>query len=90
MIQYIIYSSSINTVMLNILFSLDYHYLIELPLIPIFYSYFSKDAAALVLGAPGAPMDVACHDANKDYVIVSWKPPNTASEAPVIGYFVDK
>ncbi|XP_040205741.1 myomesin-2 isoform X2 [Rana temporaria] len=51
---------------------------------------FVADAAALVLGAPGAPMDVECHDANKDYVIVSWKPPNTASEAPVIGYFVDK
>uniref|UniRef100_A0A8C5MUJ2 Myomesin 2 n=1 Tax=Leptobrachium leishanense TaxID=445787 RepID=A0A8C5MUJ2_9ANUR len=51
---------------------------------------FVADAAALVAGAPGAPMDLNCHDANKDYVIVSWKPPNTASEAPVIGYFVDK
>ncbi|XP_068137448.1 myomesin-2 isoform X2 [Hyperolius riggenbachi] len=51
---------------------------------------FVADAAALVAGAPGAPMDVECHDANKDYVIVSWKPPNTASEAPVIGYFIDK
>ncbi|XP_053317271.1 myomesin-2 isoform X1 [Spea bombifrons] len=51
---------------------------------------FVADAAALVAGAPGAPMEVECHDANKDYVIVTWKPPNTASEAPVIGYFVDK
>ncbi|XP_066459687.1 myomesin-2 isoform X2 [Eleutherodactylus coqui] len=51
---------------------------------------FVADAAALILGAPGAPMDVECCDANKDYVIVTWKPPNTASEAPVIGYFVDK
>ncbi|XP_056421653.1 myomesin-2 isoform X2 [Hyla sarda] len=51
---------------------------------------FVADAAALVAGAPGAPMDVECYDANKDYVIVTWKPPNTASEAPVIGYFVDK
>ncbi|XP_053566344.1 myomesin-2 isoform X2 [Bombina bombina] len=51
---------------------------------------FVADASALVAGAPGAPMDVECHDANKDYVIVTWKPPNTASEAPVIGYFVDK
>ncbi|KAM4693675.1 myomesin-2 isoform 2-T2 [Discoglossus pictus] len=51
---------------------------------------FVADAAALVAGAPGAPMDVECQDANKDYVIVTWKPPNTASEAPVIGYFVDK
>ncbi|XP_075058583.1 myomesin-2 isoform X2 [Mixophyes fleayi] len=51
---------------------------------------FVADAAALVVGSPGAPMDVECYDANKDYVIVTWKPPNTASEAPVIGYFVDK
>ncbi|XP_018120179.1 M-protein, striated muscle [Xenopus laevis] len=51
---------------------------------------FVADDAALVAGAPGAPMDVECHDANKDYVIVTWKPPNTASGAPVIGYFVDK
>lgn len=35
-------------------------------------------------------MDVKCHDANRDYVIVTWKPPNTISESPVIGYFVDK
>ncbi|XP_075454328.1 myomesin-2 isoform X2 [Ascaphus truei] len=51
---------------------------------------FVADAAAVVAGAPGAPMDVECYDANKDYVIVTWKPPNTASEGPVIGYFVDK
>lgn len=51
---------------------------------------FVADAAALVAGAPGAPMDVECHDANKDYVIVTWKPPNTASESPVIGYFIDR
>lgn len=48
------------------------------------------DADALIAGAPGAPMDVKCHDANRDYVIVTWKPPNTTSESPVIGYFVDK
>lgn len=48
------------------------------------------DADALITGAPGAPMDVKCHDANRDYVIVTWKPPNTTSESPVIGYFVDK
>ncbi|XP_014724951.1 PREDICTED: myomesin-2 [Sturnus vulgaris] len=51
---------------------------------------FVRDAAALIAGAPGAPMDVKCHDANRDYVIVTWKPPNTTSESPVIGYFVDK
>lgn len=48
------------------------------------------DAEALVMGAPGAPMDVKCHDANRDYVIVTWKPPNTTHEPPVIGYFVDR
>lgn len=35
-------------------------------------------------------MDVKCHDANRDYVIVTWKPPNTTNVNPVIGYFVDK
>uniref|UniRef100_A0A8C1SE19 Myomesin 2 n=1 Tax=Cyprinus carpio TaxID=7962 RepID=A0A8C1SE19_CYPCA len=25
-----------------------------------------------------------------DYVIVSWKPPNTTTEGPIIGYFVDR
>lgn len=48
------------------------------------------DADPLVTGAPGAPMDLQCHDANQDYVIVSWKPPNTTSESPVLGYFVDR
>lgn len=40
--------------------------------------------------APGAPMDMMIHDANRDYVIVSWKPPNTTTEGPILGYFVDK
>ncbi|CAB1338542.1 unnamed protein product [Coregonus sp. 'balchen'] len=43
-----------------------------------------------VPGAPGAPMDIKIHDANRDYVIVSWKPPNTTTEGPIIGYFVDR
>ncbi|XP_061478883.1 myomesin-2 [Rhineura floridana] len=51
---------------------------------------FVRDADALVMGAPGAPMDAKCYDANRDYVIVTWKPPNTTHEAPVIGYFVDR
>lgn len=48
------------------------------------------DAPPPVPGAPGAPMDIKIHDANRDYVIVSWKPPNTTTEGPIIGYFVDK
>lgn len=35
-------------------------------------------------------MDIKIHDANRDYVIVSWKPPNTTTEGPIIGYFVDR
>ncbi|XP_012879670.1 PREDICTED: myomesin-2 [Dipodomys ordii] len=50
----------------------------------------SPDADPPVTGAPGAPMDLKCHDANRDYVIVTWKPPNTTTESPVIGYFIDR
>ncbi|KAK7119605.1 hypothetical protein R3I94_021434 [Phoxinus phoxinus] len=51
---------------------------------------FVKDATPSVAGAPGAPMDVTVSDANADYVLVSWKPPNTTHEAPITGYFVDR
>uniref|UniRef100_A0A8C2WV73 Myomesin 2 n=1 Tax=Cyclopterus lumpus TaxID=8103 RepID=A0A8C2WV73_CYCLU len=49
-----------------------------------------SDGPPPVTGAPGAPMDIKIHDANRDYVIVSWKPPNTTTEGPILGYFVDK
>uniref|UniRef100_A0A8P4K008 Myomesin-2 n=1 Tax=Dicentrarchus labrax TaxID=13489 RepID=A0A8P4K008_DICLA len=49
-----------------------------------------SDGPPPVPGAPGAPMDIKIHDANRDYVIVSWKPPNTTTEGPILGYFVDK
>uniref|UniRef100_A0A674F4E0 Myomesin 2 n=1 Tax=Salmo trutta TaxID=8032 RepID=A0A674F4E0_SALTR len=48
------------------------------------------DGPPPVPGSPGAPMDIKIHDANRDYVIVSWKPPNTTTEGPIIGYFVDR
>ncbi|XP_051532435.1 M-protein, striated muscle-like isoform X2 [Myxocyprinus asiaticus] len=51
---------------------------------------FVKDAAPTVAGAPGAPMDVTASDASADYVLVSWKPPNTTNEAPITGYYVDR
>ncbi|XP_051769041.1 myomesin-2 isoform X5 [Ctenopharyngodon idella] len=51
---------------------------------------FVKDATPTVAGAPGAPMDVTASDVNADYVLVSWKPPNTTHEAPITGYFVDR
>uniref|UniRef100_A0A8C7LGE8 Myomesin 2 n=1 Tax=Oncorhynchus kisutch TaxID=8019 RepID=A0A8C7LGE8_ONCKI len=50
----------------------------------------SAFVSCAVPGAPGAPMDIKIHDANRDYVIVSWKPPNTTTEGPIIGYFVDR
>lgn len=51
---------------------------------------FVRDAKPSVAGAPGAPMDVTASDANKDYVLVSWKPPNTTNEPVITGYFVDR
>uniref|UniRef100_A0A8C7LHA5 Myomesin 2 n=1 Tax=Oncorhynchus kisutch TaxID=8019 RepID=A0A8C7LHA5_ONCKI len=54
------------------------------------HSAFVSYGPPPVPGAPGAPMDIKIHDANRDYVIVSWKPPNTTTEGPIIGYFVDR
>uniref|UniRef100_A0AAY4E1F7 Myomesin 2a n=1 Tax=Denticeps clupeoides TaxID=299321 RepID=A0AAY4E1F7_9TELE len=51
---------------------------------------YVEDGPPPVPLAPGAPMDIKIHDANRDYVIVSWKPPNTTTEGPIIGYFVDR
>lgn len=48
------------------------------------------DATPTVSGAPGAPMDVVASDVNADYVLISWKTPNTTHEAPIVGYFVDR
>ncbi|XP_064006399.1 myomesin-1 isoform X1 [Pogoniulus pusillus] len=51
---------------------------------------FVRDADAEVPGAPGAPLDVQCLDANKDYVIVSWKQPAVDGGSPILGYFIDR
>ncbi|KAG7488543.1 hypothetical protein MATL_G00035010 [Megalops atlanticus] len=51
---------------------------------------FVRDAEVEVEGAPGAPLDVFCQDANKDYVIVTWKQPAVDGESPILGYFVDR
>ncbi|KAI5108533.1 myomesin-2, partial [Silurus meridionalis] len=51
---------------------------------------YVEDGPPPVPLAPGAPMDIKIHDANRDYVIISWKPPNTTTEGPIIGYFVDR
>ncbi|XP_072112039.1 myomesin-1 isoform X1 [Mobula birostris] len=51
---------------------------------------FVRDSDAEVAGAPTAPLDVSCLDANKDYVIVSWKQPAVDGGSPIFGYFVDR
>ncbi|XP_061569767.1 M-protein, striated muscle isoform X3 [Cololabis saira] len=51
---------------------------------------FVRDADAEVEGAPGAPLDVRCLDANKDYIIVTWKQPAIDGGNTILGYFVDR
>ncbi|XP_072543002.1 myomesin-1 [Salminus brasiliensis] len=51
---------------------------------------FVQDADAEVAGAPGAPLDVCCQEANKDYVIVTWKQPAVDGGNSILGYFVDR
>ncbi|XP_074550134.1 myomesin-1 [Halichoeres trimaculatus] len=51
---------------------------------------FVRDADAEVEGAPGAPLDVRCLDANKDYIIVTWKQPAIDRGDAILGYFVDR
>ncbi|XP_042299045.1 myomesin-1-like isoform X2 [Sceloporus undulatus] len=51
---------------------------------------FVRDADADMPGAPGSPLDVKCLDANKDYVIISWKQPAIDGGSPILGYFIDK
>ncbi|XP_018408912.1 PREDICTED: myomesin-1 [Nanorana parkeri] len=51
---------------------------------------FVRDAEAEVTGAPAAPLDVECLDANKDYVIISWKQPAVDGGSSILGYFIDR
>nr|XP_060467769.1 myomesin-1 [Panthera onca] len=51
---------------------------------------FVRDADAEIEGAPAAPLDVMCLDANKDYIIISWKQPAVDGGSPILGYFIDK
>lgn len=48
------------------------------------------DSDAEVAGAPAAPLDVESQDANKDYIIISWKQPAVDGGSPIMGYFVDR
>lgn len=49
-----------------------------------------SDADVEVEGVPVAPLDVRCHDANKDYVVVTWKQPAVEGSSSVLGYFIDR
>ncbi|XP_028987246.1 myomesin 1a (skelemin) [Betta splendens] len=51
---------------------------------------FVKDADVEVEGVPVAPLDVRCHDANKDYVVVTWKQPAVEGSSPILGYYIDR
>ncbi|XP_056155262.1 M-protein, striated muscle [Lampris incognitus] len=51
---------------------------------------FVRDGDAEMEGAPGSPLDVRCLDANKDYVIVTWKQPAVDGCSAILGYFVDR
>ena len=48
------------------------------------------DADAEIEGAPASPLDVVCLDANKDYIIITWKQPAVDGGSPILGYFIDK
>lgn len=50
----------------------------------------STDADAEIEGAPASPLDVVSLDANKDYIIISWKQPAVDGGSPILGYFIDK
>ncbi|CAL8344233.1 unnamed protein product [Merluccius merluccius] len=51
---------------------------------------FVRDADVEAEGAPVAPLDVRCHDANKDYVVVTWKQPAVEGSSSILGYYIDK
>uniref|UniRef100_A0A3P8W4N6 Myomesin 1a (skelemin) n=1 Tax=Cynoglossus semilaevis TaxID=244447 RepID=A0A3P8W4N6_CYNSE len=51
---------------------------------------FVRDANVELEGLPVAPLDVRCHDANKDYVVVTWKQPAVEGGSSILGYFIDR
>lgn len=53
-------------------------------------SLLPPDAEVEVEGVPVAPLDVRCHDANKDYVVVTWKQPAVEGSSPILGYYIDR
>ncbi|XP_056277833.1 myomesin 1a (skelemin) isoform X2 [Pseudoliparis swirei] len=51
---------------------------------------FVRDFEVEVEGVPVAPLDVRCHDANKDYVVVTWKQPAVEGSSSILGYYIDR
>ncbi|NXY19274.1 MYOM3 protein, partial [Atrichornis clamosus] len=51
---------------------------------------FVRDAAAHTAGAPGSPLNVKCHDVNKDCLILSWVAPSDDGGSPVLGYLIER
>uniref|UniRef100_A0A8C5T6Y8 Myomesin-3 n=1 Tax=Malurus cyaneus samueli TaxID=2593467 RepID=A0A8C5T6Y8_9PASS len=48
------------------------------------------DAAAQTAGAPGSPLNVKCHDVNKDCLVLSWVAPSDDGGSPVLGYLIER
>uniref|UniRef100_A0A8B9N3V9 Myomesin 3 n=1 Tax=Accipiter nisus TaxID=211598 RepID=A0A8B9N3V9_9AVES len=51
---------------------------------------FVKDAAAETAGAPGSPLNLKCHDVNKDCLILSWVAPSDNGGSPILGYYIER
>ncbi|XP_055020131.1 myomesin-3 isoform X2 [Boleophthalmus pectinirostris] len=51
---------------------------------------YVKDAAAIVQGGPGSPLNVQVSDINKDYVFLTWEPPSADGSSFVEGYHVER
>ncbi|XP_062996879.1 myomesin-3 isoform X2 [Elgaria multicarinata webbii] len=51
---------------------------------------FVRDAAAETAGAPGSPLNVQCHDVNKNSLILSWVTPSDHGGTPVISYYIER
>ncbi|KAF2985728.1 hypothetical protein EK904_003826 [Melospiza melodia maxima] len=51
---------------------------------------FVRDAVALTAGAPGSPLNVRCHDVNKDCLLLSWVAPSDDGGSPILGYLIER
>ncbi|XP_061410290.1 myomesin-2-like [Lethenteron reissneri] len=51
---------------------------------------FVRDGKAEVAGAPAAALDVECQESNRNYVLLSWKPPSAEGGSHVVGYYIER